>query len=206
MLTLIKLHRSANPDASTDDMTQNVKRKFLKGISPQLRRNLFIFCQDPHSDTITTEKLLEAVRKTKLHLMEQTDTVSFTLGNPTVNTVHPASTPVAVDATLSAINHLTTMFTEHIQTTEAKSKEQEAQINAIHAIQADNAVRTRDTGGNLLPLEVVLPPVDVVGRVAVLQVASQAQLRVLQQEPMRASSVGIVAKRTILHVTVKLLL
>ena len=65
---------------------------------------------------------------------------------------------------------------------------------------------TLQTGGNLLPLEVVLPPVDVVGRVAVLQAASWAQLRVLQQEPVRASSVGIVAKRTILHVTVKLLL
>ena len=102
MLTLIKLHRSANPDASTDDMTRNVKRKFLNGISSQLRRSSFIFCQDPHSDTITTEKLLEAARKTKLHLMEQTDnTVSSTFGNPTVNTVHPASTPVAVDPTLS---------------------------------------------------------------------------------------------------------
>ena len=127
-------------------MTRNVKRKFLNGISSQLRLNLFIFCQDPHSDAITTEKLLEAVRKTKLHLMEQTDnTVSSTLGNPTVNTVHPASAPVAVDPTLSAINHLTTMFTEHMQTTEAKFKEQEAQIDAIHAIQADNAVRARDS-------------------------------------------------------------
>ena len=65
MLTLIKLHRSASTDASTDDMTRNVKGKLLNCISPQLRRNLFIFCQDPHSDTITTEKLLEAVRKTK---------------------------------------------------------------------------------------------------------------------------------------------
>ena len=118
----------------------------MNGISPQLHCNLFIFCQDPHSDTITTEKLLEAVRKTKLHLMEQTDnTVSSMLGNPTVNIVHPASTPVAVNPTLSAINHLTTMFTEHMQTTEAKFKEQEAQINAIHAIQADNAVRTCDS-------------------------------------------------------------
>ena len=35
------------------------------------------------------------------------------------------------------------MFTEHIQTTKAKFKEQEAQIN--DAIQADNAVRTRDS-------------------------------------------------------------
>ena len=118
----------------------------MNGISPQLHCNLFIFCQDPHSDTITTEKLLEAVRKTKLHLMEQTDnTVSSMLGNPTVNIVHPASTPVAVNPTLSAINHLITMFTEHMQTTEAKFKEQEAQINAIHAIQADNAVRTCDS-------------------------------------------------------------
>ena len=78
--------------------------------------------------------------------MEQTDnTVSSTLGNPTVNIVHPASAPVAVDPTLSAINHLTTMLTEHMQTTEAKFKEQETQINAIHAIQADNAVRTCDS-------------------------------------------------------------
>ena len=101
---------------------------------------------DPHSDTITTEKLLEAIRKIKLHLMEQTNnTVSSTLGNPTVNTVHPASTHIAVDPTLSAINHLTTMFMEHMQTSEAKFKEQEAQINAIHAIQADNAVCTRDS-------------------------------------------------------------
>ena len=47
-------------------------------------------------------------------------------------------------------------------------------MQLIHAIQADNAVRTRalHTGGNLLPPEVVLPPMDVVGRVAVLQVDS----------------------------------
>ena len=71
MLTLIKLHRAANPDADNAELTRNVKRKFLNGISPELKKNIFIFCSDPHAQAATVEKLLEAVRKARLHIMER---------------------------------------------------------------------------------------------------------------------------------------
>ena len=70
MLDLMKLYRSANPDAEDAQVNCNVKRKFLSGISSELRRNLFIFCSDPHATTVSIEKLLESVRKARLFIME----------------------------------------------------------------------------------------------------------------------------------------
>ena len=48
MLSLVKLYRTANPTASTADINRAIKRKFLSGISSDLRSSIFIFCTDPY--------------------------------------------------------------------------------------------------------------------------------------------------------------
>ena len=133
MLTLTKLHRSANPTASTEDLNRNVKRKFLNGISPELRRNIFIFCNDPYKTDITTEKLLEATRKAKLHLMG-TNEHEVEVNNITQQESSTSnSTSAHVSPSLEeSINNLTTLLSQHIETTESKFKNHDAQINAIN--------------------------------------------------------------------------
>ena len=40
MLSLVKLYCTANPTASTEDSNRAMKRKFLSGLSPDLRRSI----------------------------------------------------------------------------------------------------------------------------------------------------------------------
>ena len=47
MLDLLLLYRYANPNATANTLDQAIKRKFLQGISPEIRKNLFIFYNDP---------------------------------------------------------------------------------------------------------------------------------------------------------------
>ena len=42
MLQLLRLYKNANPDASAIAMNLALKRKFLQGISPSLKKNIFI--------------------------------------------------------------------------------------------------------------------------------------------------------------------
>ena len=181
----------------------------MNGISPQLRRNLFIFCQDPHSYTITTEKLLEAIRKPNSIRWNKTTTkfhprlailLSVLFNQPLPPSLSIPRFPQLITSPQCSQNAC------RPPKPNSKSKKLKLMqfmrfkpiIQFVHV--------TLHTGGNLLPPEVVLSPVNVVGRMALLQVDSPAELRVLQQEPVRTSSVGIVVKRTIMHVTVRLLL
>ena len=65
MTELTKLYRNANPGIDVNVLDTAVKRKFLQGISPGLRRNVFIFCNNPYDMLITRETLLSAARKAK---------------------------------------------------------------------------------------------------------------------------------------------
>ena len=69
MLSLVKLYRTANPTASTEDINRAIKRKFLSGVSPDLRRSIFIFCTNPYATSVTYDALLEAARRAKLHII-----------------------------------------------------------------------------------------------------------------------------------------
>ena len=44
MLDLLKLYRAANPDSPAAATNAAVKRKFLQGVAPELRRGIFVFC------------------------------------------------------------------------------------------------------------------------------------------------------------------
>ena len=68
MLALVKLFRTANPETAGPAIDNAVKRKFLQGIPSELKKNLFVFCNNPYDETITRTKLLEHTRNAKVHL------------------------------------------------------------------------------------------------------------------------------------------
>lgn len=123
MLALTRLHRAANPNSSDEELARNVKRKFMNGISPELKRNIFIFCSNPHATTISVDSLLEAVRKTKLHILEAKES------GESVNVVQKPSE--LDDPVLKAIDGLRSSLDSHIRSTSEQFKVQAAQINSM---------------------------------------------------------------------------
>ena len=126
MLELIKLYRAANPNAEDAQVTCSVKRKFLSGIPAELKRNIYIFCNDPHDVAVSTEKLLEATRKARLLIMEANPS-----SLPTTMNVVDKVNECKSDPTSDAINRLTETLNTHIRLTNEQLKTQEEQINAI---------------------------------------------------------------------------
>ena len=72
MLALVKLYKTADPSATEPVARKAIKRRFMKGISNELRQSLYIFCNDPHASTVTYQNLLENARKAKLRVLERT--------------------------------------------------------------------------------------------------------------------------------------
>jgi len=62
MFELVKLFRHANPEVNGAVADAAVKRKFLQGISPALEKGLFTFCNNPLSDGVSRDKLLQHCR------------------------------------------------------------------------------------------------------------------------------------------------
>ena len=72
MQALVSLYSDANPTHAAEIKLEAVKRKFLQGISPELRKTISVFCNNPF---VTREQLLQHCRQAKTHLMEQVHTV-----------------------------------------------------------------------------------------------------------------------------------
>ena len=70
MLSLVKLYSAANPDAGEAVSTKAIKRRFMNGISNEVRQSLYIFCNNPHAIIVTYQQLLELARKAKMHIFE----------------------------------------------------------------------------------------------------------------------------------------
>ena len=96
ILSLVKRCRTAIPTVSTEDINRAIKRKFLSGVSPDLRCS--IFCTDPYATSVTYDALLEATRKAKLHIVN--------LSNDSLQPSASATTPVIAEPTLEAVNEL----------------------------------------------------------------------------------------------------
>ena len=71
MLSLVKLYTAADPDAADSVSKKAIKRRFMNGISNEVRQSLYIFCNDPYSTTVTYQNLLEYARKAKMHIFER---------------------------------------------------------------------------------------------------------------------------------------
>ena len=109
MLELVKMFRNANPDVERVTIDAAVKRKFLQGISPELKRNVFIFCNNPYGEDIKREDLLAASRKARDLLKTGSDE------NKSSICVASNEQSVATADILNTINNLSLQIDEKIQ-------------------------------------------------------------------------------------------
>ena len=113
MLSLLKLYRAANSEHDDNIRDAAIKRKFLQGISPEHRRGIFVFCNDPYSTTVSRDQLVENCRNARIHL------ASTSAPPGTERSPDEAKVLCATNGELTtAINNLTLAMKEHISTTE----------------------------------------------------------------------------------------
>ena len=129
MLVLARLYRAANPNIATDALDVAVKRKFLQGINPSLKRGIFVFCNDPYAVTVTRDELLQHCRMAKVHLAPSTaDDEKIEDSPKQINSI--ANVPCQ-DTLVKALSELTTTINKHIESTQTKFEEQEEKLNAF---------------------------------------------------------------------------
>ena len=142
MLSLTTLYRGANPTATVADVNKSVKRKFMQGISTELRRAIYVFINDPFAVTVSHQRLLESARNAKLSLLGNEE------ANPAVNTVTPTPAPATTTPptattapsntdVMSAINALTQSIGNVVQV-----------VNAIGRGNANGNSNRRNRGQN----------------------------------------------------------
>ena len=143
MLALIKLFKAANHDVKPEDVNRAVKRKFLNGISADLRHNVFIFCNNPLDDTVGHQDLLKASRDARVHLTATKQLVTPASDDPIFHTdSRPTCRPTQVspnaavnaltdDSTLNAVLSLTKKFVEQVRLNEQRFQEKEDKINLL---------------------------------------------------------------------------
>ena len=134
MLSLVQLYRSANPDAPDREFTKAVKRKFMAGISPELRKAIFVFVNEPHNVGITYQRLLEFARTAKMNIFEGQS--SSETGNCVMNSisaVKPSASSNANDNTevLNAISNLSNTLNQVLIGSRDNSQESPNAINTI---------------------------------------------------------------------------
>ena len=131
MLVLVKLFRSANPAADSPTLDVAVKRKFLQGISPSLRRGIFVFCNDPYAAAVSREQLLQHCRKARVHLVpssEEDKPETFT--PPTVNALEPSSNQNP-DPMVQVVQDLTSQLAKEMNVMSQRLSAQDDKINTL---------------------------------------------------------------------------
>ena len=127
MLQLFKLYTAANPTHAEDVTLLAVKRKFMSGISPALRKNIFVFCSDPFAANVTRENLLSFGRQAK-NLLSGTENDGGTTdlaGDRVLLATDQRATfddPTTTnhDGVMAAINNLTLEVSGHVKETEKR--------------------------------------------------------------------------------------
>ena len=125
MLDLVKLYRNANPNAPEITIDTAIKRKFLQGIPPSLKRNIFIFCNDPYNANVTRDQLLAACRSAKDLLSSDNQNHACSVisdGNKEKNDISDI---------ITSIKNLSLQLETHVATTNEKINENSQHIAAI---------------------------------------------------------------------------
>ena len=114
MLALVQLYKSANPNAVDREFQTAVKRKFLQGLPPKLRQSVYVFVNDPYSQTVNYQRLLEHTRNAEIAFAGEVDD-----NDATVNVVAGASAAVSLPSNsdvMCAISSLTKTLQDHVDT------------------------------------------------------------------------------------------
>ena len=106
MMTLLSLYKLANPNHTPEITLAAIKRKFMNGISDDLRRNIFVFCNDPYNANVTREQLLGFANNARMHM-----------GNTTAT---DWLTAAGTNSLTDAINNLTLQLQIHVKNTERR--------------------------------------------------------------------------------------
>ena len=135
MLSLTKLYKAANPNA--DDATSKlaIKRKFMSGISAELRRSIYIFCNEPYHADVTCDKFLEHVRQARLQILQQNDQSPIAVVKECASTTEPTTSETNL---LLAINFLEKNMNERIDSVERRYDEVNAISSGQHNRQGNN--------------------------------------------------------------------
>ena len=144
MLDLVKLFRAANPDVTPEVFDTAVKRKFLQGISPSLRKGIFVFCNKPYDVTVTRDILLEHCRDAKVQLQPSPSEIISETNKVLCVHDNVSSPKNSIEAPiLQAIKELKLEVQHHISSTNQKLQEQEDKIFAINHYSGGNQQSNR---------------------------------------------------------------
>ena len=149
MLDLVKLYGLANPTHDAAIKLAAIKRKFLNGVSPDLRRNVFVFCNNPFAADVTRDNMLEYCRNAKMHLSVKTEPNVGNIETVMVaNNLTPSSSAVGPNADLAmAMNNLSLQFKEHVETTERRFDDFSEAISVMGSNRGGRANRGSYRGG-----------------------------------------------------------
>ena len=148
MLDLAKLYKAANPQQAAEVVLLAVKRKFLAGIAPNLRNNIFVFCADPYANAVSRETLLGHCRKAKnllSHAEEPTQERSTDRVLPVTDQV--PSPPSQLDGLVAAMSTLATTMQEHVRSTDQRLSEFSDTVSAMGQRGGRGGFRGRTRGG-----------------------------------------------------------
>ena len=121
MLELLKLYKTANPNHADAVLLLAVKRKFLSGISPILKKNIFVFCNDPLDANVTREHLLSHCRKARnMLLVQNADKDEYTVDRVLMHSNNNGGQNPDESALAAAINNLVVQVKDHVVNTEKK--------------------------------------------------------------------------------------
>ena len=129
MLDLLLLYRNANPNATANTLDQAIKRKFLQGISPEMKKNLFIFCNDPFAPAVTRNSLLESCQKAKSLLQNSPNDNIIAVSSVTGQASSSTGNDMASIA--QAIQNLSLKLDSHISHTNEKVAEHSEYLAAM---------------------------------------------------------------------------
>ena len=117
MQALVSLYSDANPTHAAEIKLEAVKRKFLQGISPELRKTISVFCNNPF---VTREQLLQHCRQAKTHLMGTSSHSSHSHDNSAKVLAAEVSDANHGGGLVAAINNLSLQFRNHVENTDAR--------------------------------------------------------------------------------------
>ena len=138
MLSLVQLYRSANPNTPDNEFQKAIKRKFLQCVSPELRRAIFVYNSDPHSNIVNYQRLLEYARSAKLNLVTEQPPAAVNV----INSASEGASAISAQSNsneqlLQAINNLSDKISEHLTI---------SQDQMVNAISANHTQSNRSSG------------------------------------------------------------
>ena len=107
--------------------------RLFHGISTDLLRSIYIFCNEPYAPDVTYQKLLEFARKARLQLMQESD-VPTTISSPiaTLTDNVPTRSNNLDLRIVQTINDLEKNFNERLSLIERQCGNQQCEINAVN--------------------------------------------------------------------------